>query len=131
MNQGDLLCVLKEYRPCMPLELQLLLSWQVADGMDYLATELYVITRLLISTMFRYSLAVSTVHVIRLLAIVIIVTSFLNEYNYSGVLSILPVMDVIYISDYTSWLVGWLVLCNVTLVPDNVFIVILLPAMSW
>ena len=46
MNQGDLLCVLKEYRPSIPLELQLSLSWQVADGMNYLATELYVISYL-------------------------------------------------------------------------------------
>ena len=40
MNQGDLLAVLKEGRPSMPLLQQLSFSWQVADGMNYLATDL-------------------------------------------------------------------------------------------
>ncbi len=48
MNQGDLLGVLKDFRPLMPLELQLLLAWQVADGMNYLAKDLYVLKRLLL-----------------------------------------------------------------------------------
>ena len=40
MNQGDLLGVLKDSRPSMPLLKQLDISYQVADGMDYLATGL-------------------------------------------------------------------------------------------
>ena len=48
MNQGDLLAVLKDFRPMMPLELQLLLAWQVADGMNYLATDLYVVVVIII-----------------------------------------------------------------------------------
>jgi serine/threonine protein kinase len=45
MNQGDLLAVLKESRPSMPLVLQLSFAWQVADGMDYLASELQCVHR--------------------------------------------------------------------------------------
>ena len=40
MNQGDLLAVLKEARPYMPLVQQISFAWQVAEGMNYLATEL-------------------------------------------------------------------------------------------
>ena len=40
MNMGDLLGVLKDSRPLMPLVQQLSFAWQVADGMNYLATEL-------------------------------------------------------------------------------------------
>lgn len=40
MNMGDLLGVLKDSRPSMPLVQQLSFAWQVADGMNYLATEL-------------------------------------------------------------------------------------------
>ena len=56
MNQGDLLGVLKDFRPSMPLELQLLLSWQVADGMNYLATELYVQCSLHVHPTFKVTL---------------------------------------------------------------------------
>ncbi|XP_019855382.1 PREDICTED: tyrosine-protein kinase Abl-like [Amphimedon queenslandica] len=45
MNQGDLLAVLKEGRPSMPLVQQLSFSWQVADGMNYLATDLQCVHR--------------------------------------------------------------------------------------
>lgn len=40
MNQGDLLGVLKDARPSMPLLTQLDIACQVADAMDYLATGL-------------------------------------------------------------------------------------------
>jgi len=40
MNQGDLLGVLKDARPSMPLDIQLTFAIQVADGMDYLASKL-------------------------------------------------------------------------------------------
>ncbi len=40
MNQGDLLGVLKDCRPSMPLLTQLDIALQVADAMDYLATGL-------------------------------------------------------------------------------------------
>lgn len=43
MNQGDLLGVLKDSRPNMALTKQLNIAYQVADGMDYLATGLYVL----------------------------------------------------------------------------------------
>jgi len=42
MNEGDLLGVLHENRPHMPLQKQLHFAIQVADGMDYLSTELCV-----------------------------------------------------------------------------------------
>lgn len=40
MNHGDLLGVLKDSRPSMPLTTQLTYAYHVADGMDYLANEL-------------------------------------------------------------------------------------------
>ena len=40
MNQGDLLGVLKDSRPHMPLTRQLMFACHVADGMDYLADTL-------------------------------------------------------------------------------------------
>ena len=40
MNNGDLLGVLKDHRPSMPLPAQLNFAFQVADGMRYLADEL-------------------------------------------------------------------------------------------
>ena len=40
MNQGDLLGVLKDSRPSMPLTRQLTYAYHVADGMDYLADTL-------------------------------------------------------------------------------------------
>ena len=40
MNQGDLLGVLKDSRPSMPLTRQLTYAYHVADGMNYLANEL-------------------------------------------------------------------------------------------
>ena len=40
MNQGDLLGVLKDSRPSMPLTRQMTYAYHVADGMDYLANEL-------------------------------------------------------------------------------------------
>lgn len=43
MNQGDLLGVLKDSRPNMPLETQLTFALQVADGMDYLACTLWAL----------------------------------------------------------------------------------------
>ena len=42
MNEGDLLGVLHDNRPKMPLQRQLRFAIQVADGMDYLSTELCV-----------------------------------------------------------------------------------------
>ena len=42
MNQGDLLGVLKDSRPSMPLTRQLTYAYHVADGMNYLAIDLYV-----------------------------------------------------------------------------------------
>jgi len=42
MNEGDLLGVLHDSRPKMPLQRQLRFAIQVADGMDYLSTELCV-----------------------------------------------------------------------------------------
>ncbi len=38
MDQGDLLGVLKDSRPHMPLLTQLTFSQHVADGMDYIST---------------------------------------------------------------------------------------------
>ena len=40
MNNGDLLGVLKDNRPSMPLPAQLNFAFQVSDGMRYLADEL-------------------------------------------------------------------------------------------
>jgi hypothetical protein len=40
MNQGDLLGVLKDSRPSMPLHTQLTFAQHVADGMDYIAETL-------------------------------------------------------------------------------------------
>ena len=40
MNHGDLLGVLKDSRPNMPLIRQLTYAYHVADGMDYLANTL-------------------------------------------------------------------------------------------
>ena len=40
MNQGDLLGVLKDSRPSMPLVTQLTFAQHVADGMDYIASVL-------------------------------------------------------------------------------------------
>ena len=40
MNLGDLLGVLKDSRPIMPLATQLNFAFQVADGMRYLADDL-------------------------------------------------------------------------------------------
>ena len=40
MNQGDLLAVLKDSRPSLPLVTQLKYASHVADGMNYLASEL-------------------------------------------------------------------------------------------
>ena len=45
MNEGDLLGVLHDSRPKMPLQRQLRFAIQVADGMDYLSTELCVLIR--------------------------------------------------------------------------------------
>ncbi|XP_065886126.1 fibroblast growth factor receptor 3-like isoform X2 [Dysidea avara] len=45
MNEGDLLGVLHESRPHMPLQKELHFAIQVADGMDYLSTELNFIHR--------------------------------------------------------------------------------------
>ena len=42
MNEGDLLGVLHDSRPRMPVQRQLRFAIQVADGMDYLSTELCV-----------------------------------------------------------------------------------------
>ncbi len=42
MSQGDLLGVLKDSRPFMPLLTQLDITYQVADAMDYLANVLWV-----------------------------------------------------------------------------------------
>ena len=42
MNQGDLLGVLKDSRPHMPLVTQLMFAYHVADGMDYLSRDMYV-----------------------------------------------------------------------------------------
>jgi len=40
MNQGDLLGVLKDSRPSMPMLTQLMFAHHVADGMDYIANTL-------------------------------------------------------------------------------------------
>lgn len=45
MNQGDLLGVLKDSRPHMPLTRQLMFACHVADGMDYLADTLNCVHR--------------------------------------------------------------------------------------
>ncbi|KAL5468995.1 hypothetical protein EMCRGX_G030158 [Ephydatia muelleri] len=45
MNQGDLLAVLKDSRPSLPLVTQLKYASHVADGMNYLASELNCVHR--------------------------------------------------------------------------------------
>ena len=42
MDQGDLLGVLKDSRPSMPLLSQLTFAHHVAQGMEYIADTLYV-----------------------------------------------------------------------------------------
>ena len=69
MNQGDLLGVLKDSRPNMPLTKQLNIAYQVADGMDYLANGLYValltfILYLSLPSLSEYSLLVQRYNIL-------------------------------------------------------------------